>query len=362
MPSNLAENVDELTADPATMLLKGEYVLSRQVTQFERKFSRFVGVRHAIGVNSGTGAIFLALKAAGIGKGDRVLTQANTFHATVSVIVQAGASPVLVDAHPETFLMAPTEVEALADSVRAIVPVHLYGNLTPLRQFVRRRRRAGTILIEDAAQAVDAQLEGTQAGAFGDYGCFSFHPSKNLAAAGNGGAVTCHSLRARRRLLELRSLGQRSANEHVVVGVNSKLGAIQARILTHKLGLVRRWPRARRRVAASYRDHLADTPVAFQRATGPEAHVYHLFQIRVPRRDALCAYLNARGVEAVVRYPKPIHLQPAFAYLRYRRGAFPVAEVLSRQLLALPIRPDMTVREVSYVCGLSRRFFGKSVE
>ena len=212
-------------------------------------------------------------------------------------------------------------------------------------------------VIEDAAQAHGARLGGRAAGTFGEIGCFSFHPSKNLAAAGDGGALATNSDALAESISRLRNLGQCGSNNHVTVGLNSKLDAIQARILSWKLPRLDAWNRARREAAARYRERLSDLPVRFQSVAPGEEHVYHLFQVRTDSRDELLAHLRESDVDAVLRYPTPIHLQPAFADCGWRPGQFPVAERLARELLCLPIRPDLSVEETDYVCDRIREFF-----
>jgi len=346
------------------MLVDGRYVLTEEVCQFEREFAAYLGVPCVCGVNSGTDALTLALKALGIGPGDEVITQANTFHATVAAIRMSGATPRLVDADDRTYLISQSQVAAaIGARTRAVVPVHLYGKATPLAHLMSLADRYALAVVEDAAQAHGARIDGRPAGSVGTAGCFSFHPSKNLAAAGDAGAVATSDRRLAERIGQLRNLGQRAQNEHVIVGANSKLDAIQARILSVKLPRLDDWNARRRAVARLYRQGLAGLPVDFQEWSAGEGapgadHVFHLFTVRTECRDALLAHLQAAGIDAVVRYPTPIHLQPAFADLGWQRGQFPVAERLARELLCLPIRPDMTPGETAAVVDSVRRFFG----
>ncbi|HEY7302843.1 MAG TPA: iron-containing alcohol dehydrogenase [Bryobacteraceae bacterium] len=349
---------DELLRELERMLVGGRYVLTAEVREFETAFARYCVCKHARGVNSGTDALLIALRAIGIQPGDRVITQANTFHATVAAIELAGAVPVLVDAKSDTFLIDEDQIPgAMTGRVKAIIPVHLYGKPTPMSRILALAGKNGITVLEDAAQAHGATIDGRRAGSFGAAGCFSFHPSKNLAAAGDGGAIVTNSDRIAEQVELLRSLGQERQNEHVLVGFNSKLDALQACILNWKLPYLDEWNRARRRVATWYRNQLANTPVYFQKEDAGEIHVYHLFQIGTRHRDALCAFLVSRGIDAVIRYPEPIHLQPAFRKWDWRTGAFPVAERLARELLCLPIRPDMEESDVAFVADNVRAFF-----
>ena len=353
---------DALLKDLGAMLLGGQYVLSSHVDEFQRSFASFTGTSYSLGVNSGTDALLIALRALGIGRGDEVITQANTFHATVAAIELAGATPVLVDADEESFLIdLPAVRSAITPRTRAIIPVHLYGKPTPMSDLLALSRQKSLVIVEDAAQAHGARVEGKCVGSFGIAGCFSFHPSKNLAAAGDAGAIVTDDATVAHRVEQIRALGQRQQNDHVVLGYNSKLDSLQARILSHKLPHLDEWNAQRRRVAALYRDALRNDPVSFQREDAHEEHVYHLFQIRSEYRDDLLGHLKRNGVDAVVRYPVPIHRQPAFQHHGWRIGQFPVAERLADELLCLPIRPDLTEDDVAFVSGCVSSFFGSAM-
>ena len=351
-------DLQHLTQELTCMLATGNYVLGPRVEAFERHFAEYLGVDHVIGVNSGTDALLLALMGMGIGPGDEVITQANTFHATVAAVCLVGAKPVLVDVDPATFLMDVAKVETrISAQTKVILPVHLYGKPTPMDDLLQLASHYNLGLLEDAAQSHGAKRSGKRTGSFGIAGCFSFHPSKNLAAAGDAGAISTSDPELATALRLRRELGQQTQNHHVVVGLNSKLDAIQARILDFKLPLLDAWNAGRARIADGYRERLADTPLNFQAVDLAETHVYHLFQVRTPQRDALIEWLNAREIDVSIRYPTPIHLQPAFRELGYGLGAFPVAEALARELLCLPIRPDMCEDELDYVSDCIHAFF-----
>jgi dTDP-4-amino-4,6-dideoxygalactose transaminase len=238
------------------------------------------------------------------------------------------------------------------------MPVHLYGKPTPMQSLVATAEQHSLHIVEDACQAHGAAINGRRVGTFGHIGCFSFHPSKNLAAAGDAGAVVTSDALLDERMRCQRELGQAGQNHHVMLGLNSKLDAIQARVLSWKLPHLDRWNASRRQVAAAYREQLAGLPLRFQSDGPGEDHVYHLFQVRTDRRDELLRHLTSNGVDAVVRYPEPIHLQEAFAEGGWRPGQFPVAEALAKELLCLPIRPHMTTSEITFVCDRVREFFG----
>lgn len=352
------DGIEGVMADIQRMILNGCVVLSPEVESFERAFAQLHDARFGCGVNSGTDALAITLMALGLEAGDEVVTQANTFNATVTGIILAGGRPLLVDADEQTFLIDATQIESvLTPRTRALIPVHLYGKPTPMSTLLTIAARHALWVIEDAAQAHGARVCGRRVGSFGIAGCFSFHPSKNLAAAGDGGAIVTSDEAVAASIGEIRSLGQRGQNNHVRPGFNSKLDAVQACILHAKLAYLDRWNAERQRVARSYRERLADLPLTFQPESACQDHVYHLFQIRTTERDALLRRLVAAGIDAVIRYPQPIHLQPAFARFGWRPGQFPVAETLSRELLCLPIRPDLTDDQIDYVCDEVRRFF-----
>ncbi|MEV5981399.1 DegT/DnrJ/EryC1/StrS family aminotransferase [Streptomyces sp. NPDC052114] len=343
------------------ILLSGAYVLGPEVERFERAFSDYLDVGHTVGVNSGTDALVLALDALGIGPGDEVVTVANSFHATVQAIVRLGATPVLVDCGERDFLIDLDQVAAaMTARTKAVVVVHLFGRSVDVPAVAELCRGAGAVLIEDCAQAAGARFAGVRIGTTSAAGCWSFAPAKNLAAAGDGGAVTTADTDTAARLRLLRHFGQSRQNHHELLGYNSRLDALHAFLLTEKLTRLDRWNEARVAVAAAYRERLAGLPVSFQEPGAPGEHVYHLFQLLTESqrvRDGLVDHLQSRGVDAVVRYPVPLHLQPAFASLGLRAGAFPVAEALAVRNLCLPIRPDLGADDIDFVCESVAAYF-----
>lgn len=350
-------DIDLVVTQMRDCLLDGRYVLSNEVTSFEEEFARYIGTRHALGVNSGTDALMLSLTALGIGPGDEVVTVANTFHATVLPILRVGARPVLVDCGASDYLMDPDQVQvAITSRTKAIIIVHLFGGVVPLQPYLELAERHGLHLVEDCCQAHGARWGDRRVGSMGAAGCFSFHPSKNLAGAGDCGMITTDDDQLAWKLARLRHLGQDRQNSHVALGWNSKLDALQAVVLRHKLPRLDQWNALRQRVAASYQDGLDDLPVGFQILDEGSDHVYHLFQMRTASRDSLLEHLCAAGIDAVVRYPTPIHQQPAFRELGYRSGAFPNAEMQASQTLCLPIRPDLGDDDIAYVCDTVRSF------
>jgi dTDP-4-amino-4,6-dideoxygalactose transaminase len=343
-------DVEALTMRFREILTRGNYVPSAEGTAFEDAFARFTETSYARGVGCGTDALILAMRSLGIGPNDEVVTQANTFFATVAAIALVGATPVLVDADDETFLIDEKMLlEALTPKTRAIIVVHLYGKPTPMLTILREARRRGIAVIEDAAQAHGAQIHGRSVGSFGDAGCFSFHASKNLAAAGDGGCVVTSSRKIADLVEAYRTHGQLVQHEHIVMGMNSKLDAIQSLILSIKLPRLLEWNARRREIAARYRAELDGRELTFQRNDLSELHAYHLFVVRTRKRDELVSHLQRLGVDAVVRYPYAIHEQPPFADFGWKKGQFPVAERLAKELLCLPLRPDMSVAEQDHV-------------
>jgi dTDP-4-amino-4,6-dideoxygalactose transaminase len=356
--AQFGETPEDLFSSIREMLMNGQYILTGHVEQFEREFAAYLGVAQTLGVNSGTDALVIGLCAIGVGPGDEVITQANTFHATVAAIRHVGATPVLVDADEESFLINEDQVAAvITERTRVILPVHLYGKPAPMLRLLDLAARYGLLVVEDAAQAHGARIHNRRAGSFGQVACFSFHPSKNLAAAGDGGAIATSSPEIADRIRRLRELGQDGQNNHTTLGFNSKLDAIQARVLAWKLPDLDLWNERRGEIAALYRERLSELPLRCQSANPEEKHAYHLFQIRTSERDALLRHLQDSGIDAVVRYPVPIHLQEAFRDCNWQQGQFPVSERLAKELLCLPIRPDLTIDELDYVCEQTRLFF-----
>jgi dTDP-4-amino-4,6-dideoxygalactose transaminase len=351
-------DLEATTRAVEALLRDGDYVLGRPVRRFEQRFAGYVGVRHAIGVNSGTDALVLALRALEIGPGDEVITVANTFYATVVAITAVGATPRLVDCHPDDHLMDLDQVEAaIGPRTRAVLAVHLFGKPLPMTSLRQLADRHSLALVEDCAQAVGATWDGRRVGSFGDVGCFSFHPSKNLAAAGDAGAATTDREDVAERLRILRNLGQRSQNEHVLRGANSKLDSVQAIVLDYKLDQLDQWNEQRRAVAGTYTNALAPLPVRTPRAPDPE-HVFHLYQVDLDDRDRVLQELRRSGIDAVVRYPVPIHRQPAFADLALGNH-FPNAERQAGHTLCLPIRPNLTQAECGSVVDALRSAVGR---
>jgi len=328
---------------------RGDFILGAAVERFEAEFAAYIGTKHAIGVASGLDAIELALRAAGIGPGDEVITSANTFIATVLAILAVGARPVLVDADPDRYTIDPAGLSAAITSrTRAIVPVHLFGQPVDVDAVLAVAHRHNLVVVEDAAQAHGARCNGQRAGAFGHAAAFSFYPSKNLGAYGDGGMIVTSDDRTAGALRLLRNYGQRAKYDHAIAGTSSRLDTVQAAILRVKLPHLDGWNAARRRHAAAYTELLSAlvrTPVE---ASGVE-HIYHLYVIETEHRDALQQQLRAREISTGIHYPIPVHLQEACAGLGYRAGDFPVTERAAARMLSLPMYPELTAMQIEYV-------------
>jgi dTDP-4-amino-4,6-dideoxygalactose transaminase len=321
----------------------GDYTVNPVVAEFEDAFAAYCGAREGIAVNAGVSALHLALLAAGIGPGDEVVTVPATFVATVAAILYAGAKPVFVDIDPQTWTMDPSAIEpVLTPATKAIVPVHLHGRLADMDRILPIARRHRLWVIEDAGQAHGAERSGVAAGTFGDMGCFSFYPGKNLWGCGDGGAVVTDRTDLAETIRCLRDMGQTSKHNHVRHGFSYRMDAIQAAALGVKLRYLDDWIRARRRIASFYDQ--AFEGAAIQRPAWPADgdHAYQVYAIRVGERNLIRSQLAQVGISTGLHYPLPAHLQPAYAGLGYGPGRFPISEALSAQTLSLPIYPELS--------------------
>jgi len=349
---------DEFLATFRRIADSGRFVLGKEVEGFEDEFAAYCGVGHAVAVNSGTSALHLALMAAGVGPGDEVVTSAMTFVATVAAITYVGAKPVLADVDPVTFCIDPDAVEsAVTPRTKAIVPVHLFGEPADMAPLLALAERSGLLVIEDAAQAHGALYRGKRAGSLGKAAAFSFYPGKNLGAFGEGGAVVTDDGDLADRVRSLRDWGQSGKGNHVLRGFNYRMDAIQGAVLRIKLRHLDDWNDMRRSVAAIYDERLADTPLVLPGAKSDCRHVYHVYAVRDGDRDRLREWLAGRGIQSGVHYAQPVHLAPAYADLRYRRGDFPVAESITRNVLSLPVFPGMSKQQVELVVDAIHDYF-----
>jgi dTDP-4-amino-4,6-dideoxygalactose transaminase len=354
---------EPIQAALARVVESQRFILGAEVERFEQRFAEYCGARYAIGCASGTDALELALMAADIGPGDEVLTVPFTFFATAGAIMSAGARPVFVDVEPDSFNMDIRQLEhALAThpSIKAILPVHLYGGCADMGPILERALARGIPVIEDAAQAVGAEWRSQRAGSIGTVGCFSFFPTKNLGAFGDGGMLTTNDEDLAGKLKALRIHGSFEKYTHQWPGMNSRLDALQAVVLDVKLDHLDAWNRARQRNAALYREALAGVVTTPVQQPYQTSHVYNQFVIRCARRDELRKFLSESGVGTEVYYPLPLHLQPALAAYGHKAGDFPVSEQLSREVLALPIFAELSEEEIATVAGLIREFYGRA--
>jgi len=351
----LAEHRRQLDAAIARVLDSGWYVLGPEGKAFEEEFALASGAAHAVGVGSGTDAIELALRALGIGPGDEVVTQANTCVPTVAAIERAGATPVLCDVEAEAGTMDPASLAgALSEKTRAVVPVHLYGQCAETDAIAALCAERGIEVVEDCAQAAGAELRGRPAGTIGRLGCFSFYPTKNLAALGDGGAVVTNDEALAERLRLVRQYGQSDRYRHVAEGVNSRLDELQAAVLRTRLPHLQRWNQRRGEIAAAYTEALADTRVRPLAQLEGRRHVFHLFVVDAPDRDALRAHMQEAGIETLIHYPTPIHGHPP--YRRLADGPVPLAvsERLCERILSVPLYPELRDDEVERVAEALR--------
>lgn len=321
------------------------------VEQFEKEFAAFCGCEYALGVSSGTSALWLALKALNVGPGDEVITVPNSFIATAEAISFCGATPVFVDVDERTYTMDPALVEqAITKRTKAIIPVHLFGQMADMDPIMEVAREHGLYVVEDACQAHGAEYKGRKAGSIGDAGCFSFYPGKNLGAYGEAGAVVTNNRGLAERIRMLRDHGQAKKYYHRLLGWNDRMDGIQAAVLSVKLRYLPEWNRARHAHAATYQRLLSGNialSIPYEAPYGQ--HVYHVYAIRTEQRDAMLEYLAKRDIACGIHYPVPIHLQEAYRFLGLGEGSYPVAERCARQFLSLPMYPELTRQQIEYV-------------
>lgn len=346
----------ELDVAAARVLGDAEFILGRDVDCFEKEFAQYSSCAHGVGVDSGTSALELALRAYGVGPGDEVIVPANTFIATALAVSATGAIPVLVDVDPLTYTIDVASIEdAITARTRAIIPVHLYGqpaDMDPILEIARRRQ---LVVIEDACQAHGARYKGKRVGSLGSAAAFSFYPSKNLGACGDGGIVTTNDEDIAKSLRMLRNYGQEKKYHHVTRGYNRRLDNLQAALLRVKLRQLDAWNEARRECAESYRLLLSAAVVTPVVADYAEP-VWHLYVVQVDDREEMQKYLDERGIGTGIHYPIPIHLQPAYRDLGYLRGDFPIAEQTAENILSLPMYAELPKTAVAQVAGAVAEF------
>lgn len=347
-----------LTEAMTAVVQRGDFIMGTSVESFERQFADYCGVAHAVGLDSGLSALELALRAAGVGQGDEVITQANTFIATVGAVLAVGASPVLVDCD-EIGAMDPAALAAaVTERTRAIIPVHLFGRMSEMAPIEAIAARAGAAVIEDACQAHGALLNGRRAGSFGLAAAFSFYPAKNLGAFGDGGMLVTNSDQVAELVRSLRNYGQRTKYEHVNLPLNHRLDTIQAAVLGVKLPHLDEWNGRREYLAEAYREHLQGLPLTAPPAEAPGRHVYHLFPIQVEDRDGLQKIMKGAGIETGIHYPIPLHRQPILTRMGQVKGEFPNAERLAAHSLSLPMYPELPLEHLERVATVIRGQLG----
>jgi dTDP-4-amino-4,6-dideoxygalactose transaminase len=336
------------------VLRSGWFVLGNEVAQFEQEFSGYLGVKHALGVNSGSDALFLALKALGIDKTDEVITVSHTMVSTADAIVRCGATPVFVDIEPDTYCMDVERIEEkITERTKAILPVHLYGHPVELDRITQFAKRYELSVVEDACQAHGAEYKGKKVGSFGDIGCFSFYPTKNLGCYGDGGIVVTNDSDLAKNVEMLRNYGQSQRYHHDVVGINSRLDELQAAILRVKLRRLDVWNKTRRELAKYYTELLEPTDIKLPVEKGYAKHVYHQFVVQLSQRNELQRYLKRNGVQTQIHYPIPVHKQKAYEGVGDSAN-LPVTEIACAEILSLPLFHTLTFDEVSRVGELIR--------
>lgn len=333
------------------------YILGKSVFDFEENFAHYQNAKYGLAVNSGTAALHMALLAYGIGAGDEVITTPNTFIATAEAISHAGAKPVFVDTNSDTFNMDPNKIEAaITSQTKAIIPVHLYGQPCDMDPIMEISRKYNLIVIEDACQAHGAEYKGQKVGSIGHAAAFSFYPGKNLGAYGEGGIVTTNNEEVAKKISMLRDHGSSQKYFHPYIGYNYRMEGLQGAVLGVKLKRLEEWTEKRRKNAQMYNQLLASLEVITPVEESFNRHVYHLYVIRVKNRDNLQKYLKENDIDSGLHYPQPIHLQKAYNFLGYKEGDFPIAEASVREILSLPMYPELTQEQIELVAKTIKEF------
>ncbi|MDA1192342.1 MAG: DegT/DnrJ/EryC1/StrS family aminotransferase [Candidatus Poribacteria bacterium] len=357
LPGQFEQIRDEILAAILPVMESGAFALGPAVGSFEKEFAAYCHSKEAVGMNSGTSGLHLALLAAGIGEGDEVITVSHTFVATVAAIRYTGATPVLIDIDPDMYLMDVSLIEgAITPKTRAIIPVHLYGqpcDMDPINEIAKRRN---LLVIEDAAQSHGAEYKGRRCGSLGDMAEFSFYPGKNLGAFGEGGAVTTDNAEYAEKMRIMRHWGQSKRYHHDHPGYNYRMDGIQGAVLRVKLRYIEGWTELRRERAAWYDDLLADSPYKTPAVMPDARHVYHQYVIETDRRRELQEFLTVNGIDSGIHYPIPVHLQKTYADLGYKKGDLPVTERVVERILSLPCFPELKREEVETVVDALNKF------
>ncbi len=335
-----------------------QYIIGPEVTRFEEEVAAYCGTKYAVGVASGTDALLIALRACGIKEGDEIITSTFSFFASAGVISRLGAKPVFVDIEPVTYNLNPELIEhAITENTKVIMPVHIFGQCADMDPILEIARRHNLMVVEDAAQAIGAKYKGRMAGAMGDFGCFSFYPTKNLGGAGDGGMIISNYQDKQTFVKSLRNHGANPKYYHSYIGYNSRLDSIQAAILSVKLKYLDQWTEGRRVNAASYNQALATLDLITPKETEGNYHIYNQYTIATEKRDELMEYLTAHEIDSVIYYPLPLHEQLCYKYLGYRPDDLPVAERASKQVLSIPVFPDLSEEEKQFMTETISEFF-----
>ncbi len=347
----------QIDAALQSVLERSAYIMGQELEEFEEAFANYIGLKHCLGVSTGTDALELAIRACGIGPGDEVITVPNTFIATTEAITHAGATWRWVDVDPRTYNMDASKIEmAISPRTKALLPVHLYGQPADMLPILEIARKYNLKIIEDCAQAHGATYHGQTVGRFGDVACFSFYPGKNLGAYGDGGAVLTNDDQIAERVRLLRNHGQREKYVHLEEGFCHRLDNLQAAVLNVKLPYLDDWNKARRQAAATYDRLLQDLPdVITPHQLEATESVYHLYVVQVPNRDQVRAALSAEGIQSGIHYPIPLHQQPAYKHLGHKADDFPVSAALGPKILSLPMFPEITTEQIERVVSLLKK-------
>jgi dTDP-4-amino-4,6-dideoxygalactose transaminase len=351
---------DSLAEAFRTVLNNGQFILGKEVELFEEKMAQYLDAGNAIGVANGSDALLLSLLALGIGSGDEVIVPGFTFFATAGAVSRTGATPVFVDVTAGDYNIDPEQIRVnITEKTKAIIPVHLFGMPAAMESILAIAKEHNLAVVEDCAQALGSTCDGQPVGTFGDTGCFSFFPTKNLGAFGDGGLLVTNRPDLAQSMRMLRAHGAKQKYNHELLGFNSRLDALQAALLRTKLPYLNQWIKLRRKIAATYRQELQNVK-EIKLPRDSEDHTYNQFTIATAKRDGLRNFLKENGVETTIYYPLALHLQPVFRPLKYKDGSLPVSEKLTRQVLSLPIFPELTESEQSYVINKIKQFFAGS--
>ena len=327
-----------------------KFILGEELKRFEKEFAEYIEVKYAIGVNSGSDALFLAIKALGIKKNDEIITVSHTFVSTIDAIIRNGAKPIFVDINPETYCINVEKIEKeITKKTKAILPVHVYGHPAQMDKILTLAKKYKLFIIEDACQAHGAEYKGRKVGSIGDLGCFSFYPVKNLGGYGDGGAITTNNKKLAKKLIMLRNYGSPQKYYHNFIGINSRLDELQAAILRVKLKHLDNWNKKRREISKLYNKFLKNTKVITPTEKKYAKHIYHLYVIRCKNRDKLQKYFFKKGIQTIIHYPIPVHLQKSYQNIKYKKNSLTITEKCANEILSLPMHPYLTERKIKFI-------------